>query len=66
MTSYAEAKDQDTEAFRRFFHAMLDAGGVSLPPSAFEAWFVSTAHDDAVLDRISQALPGAAQAAASA
>ena len=32
--------------FRAFFHAMLDAG-VYLPPSAFEAWFVSAAHDDA-------------------
>ena len=48
-----------------FFHAMLDAG-VYLPPSAYEAWFVSAAHDDAAIDRIASALPGAARAAAAA
>ena len=44
---------------------MLDAG-VSLPPSVFEAWFVSAAHDDAAVDRILDALPSAAKAAAKA
>jgi glutamate-1-semialdehyde 2,1-aminomutase len=44
---------------------MLDAG-VSLPPSVFEAWFVSAAHDDVALDRIVAALPAAARAAAAA
>ena len=44
---------------------MLDAG-VSLPPSVFEAWFLSAAHDDAALDRIVSALPAAARAAAAA
>lgn len=63
VTDYAEAQRQDTEAYARFFHAMLDAG-VSLPPSAFEAWFVSAAHDDEALERIAAALPGAARAAA--
>ncbi len=63
VRTYADAKAQDTAAFARFFHAMLDAG-VYLPPSAFEAWFVSTAHDDDTLDRIAEALPGAARAAA--
>jgi glutamate-1-semialdehyde 2,1-aminomutase len=48
-----------------FFHAMLDAG-VYLPPSAFEAWFVSAAHDGDAIDRIASALPGAARAAAAA
>ncbi|MDX1649020.1 MAG: glutamate-1-semialdehyde 2,1-aminomutase [Myxococcota bacterium] len=43
VTSIAEAKASDTEAFRRFFSAMLDAG-VYLAPSAFEAGFVSLAH----------------------
>ena len=61
--SYADAKAQDTEAFTRFFHAMLE-GGIYLPPSAFEAWFVSTAHTPEVLDRIAEALPRAARAAA--
>ena len=42
---------------------MLDAG-VYLPPSAFESWFVSAAHDDAAIDRIAAALPLAAKAAA--
>lgn len=65
VTGYEDAKNQDTAAFTRFFHAMLDAG-VYLPPSAFEAWFVSTAHTESVLDRIAAALPGAAKAAASA
>jgi glutamate-1-semialdehyde 2,1-aminomutase len=44
---------------------MLD-GGVYLPPSAFEAWFVTAAHDDEVLSRIADALPAAARAAAEA
>jgi glutamate-1-semialdehyde 2,1-aminomutase len=44
---------------------MLDRG-VYLPPSAFEAWFVSASHDDAALDRLVDALPFAARAAASA
>ena len=41
-------------------------GGIYLPPSAFEAWFVSTAHTPEVLDRIAAVLPGAAKAAAGA
>ena len=47
--NFAEAKACDTAAFARFFHSMLDAG-VVLPPSQFEAWFVSAAHDDEVID----------------
>jgi glutamate-1-semialdehyde 2,1-aminomutase len=63
VTDYAAAKRQDTEAFKAFFHAMLSEG-VYLPPSAFEAWFVSAAHDEAAVDRIAAALPVAARAAA--
>ena len=63
VRTYDEAKSQDTDAFGRFFHAMLSQG-VHLPPSAFEAWFLSTAHTDDVLDRIITALPQAARAAA--
>jgi|SRR5882672_2601653 len=44
--SYAEVMQCDTEAFKRFFHAML-ARGVYLAPSAYEAGFVSSAHNDA-------------------
>ncbi|MDT0343422.1 glutamate-1-semialdehyde 2,1-aminomutase [Streptomyces litchfieldiae] len=65
VTDFASAKAQDTHRFTAFFHAML-AGGVHLPPSAFEAWFVSTAHDEAALERIAAALPAAARAAAEA
>jgi len=63
VTDYAAAKRQDTEAYKAFFHAMLSEG-VYLPPSAFEAWFVSAAHDAAAVDRIAAALPVAARAAA--
>ena len=40
------------------------ARGVYLPPSAYEAWFVSASHDDAALDRVAEAVPHAARAAA--
>ena len=56
---------QSAVAFAAFFHAMLDAG-VYLPPSAFEAWFVSGAHGADDLERIAVALPAAASAAAAA
>jgi glutamate-1-semialdehyde 2,1-aminomutase len=65
VRTYDDARAQDTAAFGRFFHAMLDAG-VYLPPSAFESWFVSGAHDDAAVERVLEALPGAARAAAGA
>jgi glutamate-1-semialdehyde 2,1-aminomutase len=64
VANYDQAREQDTDAFAAFHSAMLDAG-VSLPPSAFEAWFVSSAHDDEALGLIEQALPSAARAAAS-
>ncbi|MET4782991.1 glutamate-1-semialdehyde 2,1-aminomutase [Glaciihabitans sp. UYNi722] len=63
--NYADVKAQDSFRYPAFFHAMLDAG-VSLPPSVFEAWFVSAAHDDAAIARILEALPAAAGAAAAA
>ncbi|HWU47744.1 MAG TPA: glutamate-1-semialdehyde 2,1-aminomutase [Humibacter sp.] len=62
---YAQVQAQDAFRYGPFFHAMLDAG-VSLPPSVFEAWFVTAAHDDAAVGRILDALPAAARAAASA
>ena len=65
VRNYADAQAQDVFRFPPFFHAMLDAG-VTLPPSVFEAWFLSSAHDDAALDRIIDALPAAARAAAAA
>ena len=65
VRSFADAKDQSPAAYAAFFHAMLDRG-VYLPPSPFEAWFVSAAHDDTALARIADALPAAAEAAAAA
>jgi glutamate-1-semialdehyde 2,1-aminomutase len=62
---YATALTQDAWRYPPFFHAMLDAG-VSLPPSVYEAWFLTAAHDDDALGRILEALPAAARAAASA
>jgi len=59
---YDSARKQDTSAFAGFFHAMLDAG-VWLPPSAYEAWFVSAAHGAAELARIEEALGAGAAAA---
>jgi glutamate-1-semialdehyde 2,1-aminomutase len=65
VRNYAQARDQSTAAYSAFFHAMLD-GGVYLPPSAFEAWFVSAAHDEAALSVVADAVPAAARAAARA
>ncbi|MBD2761000.1 glutamate-1-semialdehyde 2,1-aminomutase [Kocuria sp. cx-116] len=63
--TYADAKAQEAFRYTPFFHSMLEAG-VYLPPSVFEAWFLSAAHDDSAMDRIISALPAAAQAAAEA
>ncbi|HEU5224025.1 MAG TPA: glutamate-1-semialdehyde 2,1-aminomutase [Candidatus Lumbricidophila sp.] len=65
VTDYAGAQRQESWRYAPFFHAMLGAG-VSLPPSVFEAWFVTAAHDDAAIGRIVEALPAAARAAAAA
>ena len=50
VRSFEQVRACDVEAFKRFFHAMLERG-VYLAPSAFEAGFVSSAHDDAVVGR---------------
>ncbi|MFR9726294.1 glutamate-1-semialdehyde 2,1-aminomutase [Streptomyces sp. MS19] len=63
VTDFEGAKAQRTDRYTAFFHAMLEQG-VHLPPSAFEAWFVSTAHDAQAMERIAAALPTAARAAA--
>ncbi|MEI2778909.1 MAG: glutamate-1-semialdehyde 2,1-aminomutase [Tetrasphaera sp.] len=65
VANYDDAKRTDSAAYAAFFHAMLERG-VHLPPSAYEVWFVSAAHDAAALDRIVSALPAAARAAAQA
>jgi glutamate-1-semialdehyde 2,1-aminomutase len=63
VADFETAAAQNTDRFKAFFHAML-AQGVYLPPSAFEVWFLSSAHDDRALDVIVSALPAAAKAAA--
>ncbi|MCF3121611.1 glutamate-1-semialdehyde 2,1-aminomutase [Streptomyces arenae] len=65
VRNYEDAKAQESFRFTAFFHSMLSQG-VYLPPSAFESWFVSTAHDERAIERIAAALPGAARAAAEA
>ncbi|PJE95573.1 glutamate-1-semialdehyde-2,1-aminomutase [Streptomyces carminius] len=65
IADYAAAGRQETFRYTAFFHEMLSRG-VYLPPSAFEAWFVSTALDGRAVERIADALPHAARAAARA
>ena len=59
-TDYDSAAASDTDAYARYFHAMLDAG-VNLAPAQFEAMFVSAAHDDSVIDATVAAAEGAFQ-----
>jgi glutamate-1-semialdehyde 2,1-aminomutase len=65
VRDFDDASRTDSIAFGAFFHAMLDRG-VYLPPSAYEAWFLSAAHDDRAVQTVLDALPEAAQAAARA
>ncbi len=65
VRDFAGARGQSPAAYAAFFHAMLDRG-VYLPPSPYEAWFLSAAHDDAAIGRVADALPAAARAAAGA
>ncbi len=63
VTDFASARASQTWRYPAFFHALLEAG-VYPPCSAFEAWFVSAALDDTAFERIADALPTAAVAAA--
>jgi glutamate-1-semialdehyde 2,1-aminomutase len=63
VRDFDAARRQSGAAYAAFFHAML-ARGVYLPPSPYEAWFLSAAHGDEALGRIAAALPAAARAAA--
>lgn len=54
VRNFDDARDSDTAAYATFFHAMLDAG-VYIAPSQFETMFVSSAHDDAVIDQTLEA-----------
>lgn len=63
VTDYDSARRSDTERYARYFRGML-ARGISLPPSQFEAFFLSTAHTDEDLSRtleaVRKAMPGVA------
>jgi glutamate-1-semialdehyde 2,1-aminomutase len=50
VTDFASAKTSDTGMFGRFYAGMLEQG-IYLAPSAFESWFVSTAHDERSIDK---------------
>ena len=63
VPDFEVASTQRVDRFKAFFHAMLDQG-VYLPPSAFEAWFLSAAHDEQAMEKVIAALPAAARAAA--
>ena len=63
VTDYASAKRADTQAYARFFHAMLDRG-IYLAPSQFEAGFVSLAHTEADIDATIEAAAAAFKVAA--
>lgn len=54
VRDFAAASRSDTAAFARFFRAMI-ARGVNLPPSQFEAWFLSLAHGTTEVERIVEA-----------
>jgi glutamate-1-semialdehyde 2,1-aminomutase len=54
VSDYTSAKTSDTNAFGKFFHAMLERE-IYLPPSQFEALFVSAAHSDADIARTVEA-----------
>jgi glutamate-1-semialdehyde 2,1-aminomutase len=62
VDTYAQAIACDSAAFNRFFHAMLERG-VYLAPSAFEAGFMSGAHDGAAIEQTLVAARGAFRAA---
>jgi len=49
VRNFADAKASDHDRYARFFHHMLDRG-VYLPPSGYELWSVSTAHDAATTE----------------
>ena len=55
VTDYESAKRADHERYARFFHAMLERG-VYLPPSGYEAWFLSAAHGDRELEAVTDAV----------
>lgn len=62
VTNFKQSRGQDTKAFAKFFHTLLD-NRVWMAPSSFEAWFVSTCLGETELDIVASAIHEAAQAA---
>ncbi len=58
VTDYATATEANTKAFAAFFWGMIDRG-VNLPPSQYEAWFVSAAHGREDLEATAEAAESA-------
>jgi glutamate-1-semialdehyde 2,1-aminomutase len=54
ITNYEEAKATDEKVYAAFFRGMLERG-VYLPPSRFEALFLSSAHTEEHVDRVANA-----------
>jgi glutamate-1-semialdehyde 2,1-aminomutase len=50
VRDYPTALTSDAKLFGRFFHACLDAG-IYVPPSAYESWFLSTAHEGPAIEQ---------------
>jgi glutamate-1-semialdehyde 2,1-aminomutase len=63
VTTLDIAMQSDRARWTRWFHALKERG-VLVPPSPFEAWFVSSVHDHAVIERIERAVDGAFAATA--
>jgi glutamate-1-semialdehyde 2,1-aminomutase len=57
VTDFESAKKSDMKLYARFFHAILDQG-IFLPPSGYEAWFVSAAHGEKELKQTVSAIAG--------
>ena len=60
VRTFTDARAADHDRYGMFFHAMLDEG-VYLPPSGYEAWFLSTAHGESEIDRTLEAVAKAAR-----
>ena len=61
VTDFDSAQSSDTEKFKLFFWNMMESG-VFLPPSQFEAWFLSTAMDDNDMKGLENAIEGSFKA----
>ncbi len=60
---FVQTQAQDTKAYARLFHGLLDRGAWA-PPSAFEAWFVSTAHTESDVDWVVNSIADTARSMA--